>query len=143
MINILRYANLALIVIIAAIGALQTARLHTSNRALEGYKVAAAASAVINAKLTSALALNTKTYDEKYKAALSSFNDDVKRVRNERPRIEYLPAPASANDAATICFTRPELSSALERHSARLEELVSDCNRQVILLDTLRDWAQP
>lgn len=80
--------------------------------------------------------------DVDYKEDFARLNAELKRLRNERSRTSYTPAPAPNSRSPDLtCFNRTELESAFQFLDAGLQELIAEGDTYKSRLVSGMKWA--
>lgn len=80
--------------------------------------------------------------DVDYKEDFARLNSELKRLRNERSRTSYTPAPApNSRSPELTCFNRTELESAFQFLDAGLQELIAEGDTYKSRLVSGMKWA--
>ena len=87
--------------------------------------------------------LRKENADAENKRTIASLRADVKRLRDERARGNYVPAaPAGSRSPEIACFDRAELERAIQQLDARVSELFAEGDEATMNLNTAKRWAQ-
>ena len=79
--------------------------------------------------------------DHDYQTTIAGLNADVKRMRDARAGIRYVPAaPAGSRSPGLACFDRAELEQALRRLDAGVSGLVEQGDADAVGLNVARSW---
>jgi hypothetical protein len=80
--------------------------------------------------------------DAENSAALAALAGTIKRLRNERPPSNFVPAaPAGSSRPDLACFDRPALERAYGELVVGVRELADEGAAATVGLDTARRWA--
>ena len=81
--------------------------------------------------------------DAENNRTITSLRADVKRLRDERARGNYVPAaPAGSRSPEIACFDRVELERAIQQLDARVSTMVARCDEGTVNLNTAKRWTQ-
>lgn len=94
-----------------------------------------------NAKQAHRDLLNKERSDENYKRDMARLAADLKRLRNSRPSL-LPPAAPGAADPDRACFSRADLTSALQRYRDGVVELLGEGAAAVEGLDEAKEWVR-
>lgn len=80
--------------------------------------------------------------DREYQTAIAALRADVKRMRDDRARANYVPAaPADSRSPGLACFDRADLDGALRRLDAGISGLIEEGDSYAVGLNAGRRWA--
>lgn len=85
---------------------------------------------------------NKERTNREYQTTIDTLRDDVKRLRDERTRRNYVPtAPTGSRSPNLACFDRAELEQALRRFDERVTGLIAEGDEARVGLNVSRSWA--
>jgi hypothetical protein len=88
--------------------------------------------------------LRKEKADAENKRTITSLRADVKRLRDERSRGNYVPpAPTGSRSPEIACFDRAQLERAIQQLDDRVSTMVARCDEATVNLNTAKRWAQP
>ena len=139
--------------IVMAWGGIQTLRLdacHTKNEAIKATFDAFRATVAAEGKKAQEMAaqkekadkLSKETADAENAKAVVARDAVINRLRSERSSSSYAPATAPASQhPERACFVRTDFDRALSNFVEGTGQLIEECDRTRIDLDTAKHWA--
>ena len=80
--------------------------------------------------------------DHDYQTTIAGLNADVKRMRDARAGIRYVPAaPAGSRSVGLACFDRAELERTLQQFDEAITGLIAEGDADAVGLNVARSWA--
>lgn len=80
--------------------------------------------------------------DREYQTTITALRADVKRMRDDRARANYVPAaPAGSRSPSLACFDRADLDGALRHLDAGISGLIEEGDTDAVGLNAGRRWA--
>lgn len=80
--------------------------------------------------------------DHDYQTTIAGLNADVKRMRDARAGIRYVPAaPAGSRSVGLACFDRAELERTLQQFDEAVTGLIAEGDADAVGLNVARSWA--
>lgn len=80
--------------------------------------------------------------DHEYQTTIASLRADVKRMRDARASIRYVPAaPAGSRSVGLACFDRAELERTLQQFDEAITGLIAEGDADAVGLNVARSWA--
>ena len=80
--------------------------------------------------------------DHDYQTTIAGLNADVKRMRDARAGIRYVPAaPAGSQSVGLACFDRAELERTLQQFDEAITGLIAEGDADAVGLNVARSWA--
>lgn len=124
----------------------QGLRLDAVQAEYDGFVATTKAEGEAAKKLAEATAAEDKrkkeSSDHDYQTTIAGLNADVKRMRDARAGIRYVPAaPAGSRSVGLACFDRAELERTLQQFDEAITGLVAEGDADAVGLNVARSWA--
>ena len=124
----------------------QGLRLDAVQAEYDGFVATTKAEGEAAKKLAEATAAEDKrkkeSSDHDYQTTIAGLNADVKRMRDARASIRYVPAaPAGSRSVGLACFDRAELERTLQQFDEAITGLVAEGDADAVGLNVARSWA--
>lgn len=124
----------------------QGQRLAATQARFDGFVGTVKAEGEAAKKLAEATAAEDKrkkeSSDHDYQTTIAGLNADVKRMRDARAGIRYVPAaPAGSRSVGLACFDRAELERTLQQFDEAITGLIAEGDADAVGLNVARSWA--
>ena len=124
----------------------QGLRLDAVQSEYDGFVATTKAQGEAAKKLADATAAEDKrkkeSSDHEYQTTIASLRADVKRMRDARAGIRYVPAaPAGSRRVDLACFDRAELERTIRDFDTAIQGLVDQGSADAVGLNVARSWA--
>ena len=124
----------------------QGLRLDAVQARYDGFVTTTKAEGEAAKKLAEATAAEDKrkkeSSDHDYQTTIAGLNADVKRMRDARAGIRYVPAaPAGSRSVGLACFDRAELERTLQQFDEAITGLIAEGDADAVGLNVARSWA--
>ena len=124
----------------------QGLRLDAVQARFDGFVATVKAEGEAAKKLAEATAAEDKrkkeSSDHDYQTTIAGLNADVKRMRDARAGIRYVPAaPAGSRSVGLACFDRADLERTLQQFDEAITGLIAEGDADAVGLNVARSWA--